>query len=83
MKPAEVRFYIDQDLLGLAKVLASLREDVTYPGDTGAKIHRRERPACTIAPGTRDREWIPVVTADGSSSPVTATSRATVRRSMP
>lgn len=29
MKPAEVRFYVDADLLGLAKVLAGLRFDVT------------------------------------------------------
>jgi hypothetical protein len=31
IKPATVRFYIDADILGLAKVLASLRADITYP----------------------------------------------------
>lgn len=31
-KPAVVRFYIDADVLGLAKVLARLGSDVTYPG---------------------------------------------------
>jgi hypothetical protein len=30
IKPADVRFYIDADLLGLARVLAGLRHDVTY-----------------------------------------------------
>lgn len=31
-RPAEVRFYVDQDLLGLAKLLVQVRTDVTYPG---------------------------------------------------
>jgi hypothetical protein len=35
IKPAEVRYYIDADILGLARVLAALRPDVTYPGDPG------------------------------------------------
>ena len=30
-----VRFYIDADLLGVAKILAGVRSDVTYPGDPG------------------------------------------------
>lgn len=30
IKPAEVRFYIDADLLGLARVLTGLRHDVTW-----------------------------------------------------
>lgn len=65
MKPAEVRYYIDQDLLGLGKVLAGLRPDITYPGDPGATIHRRQRPPCPIQPGTLDRDWIPAVAAAG------------------
>jgi hypothetical protein len=28
-KPANVRFYVDADVLGLAKVLVGLRSDVT------------------------------------------------------
>lgn len=65
-KPADVRFYIDADVLGLAKVLAALRHDVTYPGDPGAIIHRRERPACPIASTTvKDTDWIPHVTRRG------------------
>lgn len=64
MKPAVVRFYIDQDILGL-KILASLRADITYPGDPGAIIHKRVRPACPIKPGTHDVDWLPVVAEQG------------------
>lgn len=38
VKPAEVRFYIDADILGVGHVLAGLRPDVTYPGDPGAVV---------------------------------------------
>lgn len=66
MKSAEVRFYVDADLLGLAKVLAALRSDVTYPGDPGVVIHKRARPACPIAdPATPDTEWLPMVASQG------------------
>jgi hypothetical protein len=66
VKPAEVRFYIDADLLGLARVLAGLRPDVTYPGDPGALIHKRSRPACPItSPAVKDTRWIPEVAARG------------------
>ena len=61
-KPADVRFYFDQDILGLAHVIAGLRGDSTYPGDAGAVIKRRQRPACPITPGTKDAVWIPQVT---------------------
>jgi hypothetical protein len=65
-KPAAVRFYFDADVLGLAKVIAGLRSDATYPGDPGAIIHRRERPACPITtPATPDSEWIPSVARRG------------------
>jgi hypothetical protein len=65
-KPATVRFYFDADVLGLAKVIASLRADATYPGDPGATIHRRARPACPITtPATSDSEWIPDVAKRG------------------
>jgi hypothetical protein len=30
-------------------VVASLRNDTTYPGDPGALIYRRQRPPCPIA----------------------------------
>ena len=61
-KPAEVSFYVDADVLGLAHILATLRADVTYPGDRGTVIHKRVRPPCPITtPHAKDTEWIPVV----------------------
>jgi uncharacterized protein with PIN domain len=66
IKPAEVRVYIDADLLGLARVLAGLRVDVTFPGDPGTIIHKRQRPPCPIAsPAVKDSEWIPQVAGRG------------------
>jgi hypothetical protein len=35
VRPVRVRFYVDADVLGLAKVLAAIRPDVTDPGDPG------------------------------------------------
>jgi PIN like domain len=65
-RPAQVRFYVDADVLGLGKLLAGLREDVTFPGDKGALIHRRQRPPCPIAdPATQDTNWIPEVARRG------------------
>jgi hypothetical protein len=66
VKPAEVRYYVDADVLGLGHVLARLRFDVTYPGDPGAVIQKRERPPCPItSPGAKDTEWIPEVAQRG------------------
>ncbi len=62
---ADVRFYFDEDVLGLAKVVAGQRPHVTYPGDPGATIHRKVRPACPIAVGSKDPQWIPVVARHG------------------
>ena len=60
-KPAIVRFYVDADVLGLAKILVQMRPDVTYPGDPGGIVKgRRIRPPCPIIdPGAPDRVWIP------------------------
>lgn len=60
-----VRFYVDADILGLAKVLASLRADVTYPGDPGDVIHKEHRNPCPILPGAKDLDWIPKVCKNG------------------
>lgn len=61
-KTADVRFYFDADILGLAHTVCALRPDCTYPGDRGAKIKRQVRPPCIIRdPGTKDRDWIPEV----------------------
>jgi hypothetical protein len=66
LRAAQVRIYVDADIIGLGKIIASLRNDVTYPGDPGAVIHKRERPPCPIAsPDVLDTEWIPEVAARG------------------
>lgn len=63
---AAVRYYIDADVLGLAKLLVQVRNDVTYPGDPGGFLHRRERPPCPITrPQTPDTVWIPQTAANG------------------
>lgn len=65
-RPAEVRFYVDADLLGLAKILVQLRADVTYPGDPGGTVHRQRRPPCPVTdPAAPDPVWIPEVTRHG------------------
>ena len=65
-RPADVRFYVDADILGLAKLLVQVRNDVTYPGDPGGVLHKRQRPACSVTdPGTLDPVWIPQVAAKG------------------
>ena len=64
VRAAQVRFYTDADILGLGKILGSLRNDVTYPGDPGAVHHKRHRPPCPIAsPDVLDTDWIPEVAA--------------------
>lgn len=65
MKTAQVRFYFDEDIQRLAHTIARLRHDCTYPGDPGAIIHKRARPACPIERGTRDTEWVPFVARQG------------------
>ncbi len=56
-RPAIVRFYVDADVLGLAKELVRIRGDVTYPGDPGGPVKvgdpapRRSR--SQITPGDR------------------------------
>jgi hypothetical protein len=65
-RPAEVRFYFDADVLGLAKLVCQERADCTYPGDPGRRIKRRERPPCPVeSPAMKDYEWIPLVAAQG------------------
>lgn len=66
VRPAQVRFYVDADLLGLTKIICSIRSDFTYPGDPGAVIKRRERPPCIItSTAAQDPTWIPRVAAEG------------------
>jgi PIN like domain len=60
-----VRFYVDADTLGLAKILVTIRPDVTYPGDPGGTVHKKSRPACSIHPKTKDVDWLPIVAKAG------------------
>jgi PIN like domain len=63
---AQVRIYVDADILGLGKILAGLRHDVTYPSDPGAVIQKRQRAPCSItSPDVLDTDWIPQVAARG------------------
>jgi PIN domain-containing protein len=65
-KPAEVRFYMDADVRGLGLIIGALRNDVTYPGDPGAEIHKRKRPPCPITTtDVLDTAWIPEVARRG------------------
>ena len=65
-RAAQVRIYVDADLLGVGKIIAGLRNDVTYPGDPGALIHRRQRPPCPItSTAVLDTDWIPQVASRG------------------
>lgn len=57
---------MDADTLGLAKVMVSLRADVTYPGDPGGTFKGRIRPACpVVTTAVDDDQWIPVVASNG------------------
>ncbi|WP_430827827.1 hypothetical protein [Candidatus Protofrankia californiensis] len=43
-----------------------MRPDVTYPGDPGGIVHKRQRPPCPITtPSTPDHEWIPITAQRG------------------
>jgi hypothetical protein len=66
LRAAQVRFYVDADILGLGKILGALRNDVTYPGDPGAVLHNRHRAPCPIARSdVLDTDWIPEVANRG------------------
>lgn len=66
-KPAIVRYYVDADVLGLAKILTQVRSDVTYPGDPGGPVKGgRIRAPCPITDtGTDDETWIPETARQG------------------
>ena len=64
-RPAQVRLYIDADILGLAKLLVQICNDVTYPGDRGGVVHKRRRPPCPITPATLGVDWLPQVATRG------------------
>lgn len=61
-----IRFYVDADLLGVAKILAEVRSDVTYPGDPGGRsADGFDRPPCPVQPGNKDVDWLPKVARAG------------------
>ena len=66
-KPAPVQFYIDADVLGLAKILTQVRGDVTYPGDPGGPVKggRFRAPWPITETATRDYVWIPETARQG------------------
>jgi hypothetical protein len=66
-KPARVHFYVDADVLGLAKIIAAVRRDATYPGDPGGPVKGgRVRPPCTVTdPAADDEVWIPETARQG------------------
>jgi hypothetical protein len=64
-KPA--RWYFDADLLGLAKLLGTVRRDVTWPGDSGTRATEklRQAPSPVQRTDVPDEQWIPAVTTSG------------------
>jgi len=59
-RAAQVRIYADADVLGLGKILAGLRNDITYPAtlepsSTSGSGHRAPSPipTCSIRTGYR------------------------------
>lgn len=64
-RPAVIRFYVDQDLRGVGMVLGRLRADLTYPGDPGAEVHKRQRGPSPIPEGAKDLDWLPIVGQEG------------------
>lgn len=63
MKLRAAAWFVDHDTLGLAHALAELRDDVTYPGDTGERRHGKWRlPPCPVPLHSVDDDvWIPQV----------------------
>lgn len=63
---AIVKYFIDADLRGLAKLACQERTDTTYLGDPGKTIRKRRRPECPIPmTAVKDVDWIPEVAERG------------------
>ena len=50
-KPAIIRYYVDADLLGLAKLVCQERPDCTYLGDPGARNQRSSSTRRSVVAG--------------------------------
>ena len=50
-----IRFFFDEDALGIGQVMAAARGDCIYPG----------HPRSPVNVGTDDVDWIPAVAAEG------------------
>lgn len=61
-----VRYYFDADILGLARAVADIRLDCTYPADVGLTKKNRRRPPCPItSTDVDDVDWLPAVASEG------------------
>jgi hypothetical protein len=64
---SNLRWYVDADTLGLARILIQVRQDVTFPGDDGKRPHhKRDVDPCLVTDTSTDDEvWIPQVARAG------------------
>jgi hypothetical protein len=60
-------WYFDEDVVGVAKVLAAAKLPVTWPGDDGKRQSARlsQPPSPVATSGLPDQEWIPIVARAG------------------
>lgn len=67
VRTPQPRWYFDADIIGVGKLLAAARRDVTWPGDDGVRGKPRDQqtPCVITDTATPDHEWIPKVTASG------------------
>ena len=61
------RWYVDADMLGLARILIQVRRDVTFPGDDGQRATARssQPPSPVKDTATPDDIWMPMVARAG------------------
>lgn len=61
------QWYFDEDVIGVAKVLATAKLPVTWPGDDGKRSSQRlsQTPSLVSSTGRPDEEWIPLVAGAG------------------
>ena len=57
-QPVDLRWFVDETSMGMARAIAAVRKDVCYPG------HRR---LSDVPLGTIDSVWMPLVASWASS----------------